>query len=189
MWVTERMFKRGGRASAFALVLAAGLLLACGGLESSARAGGAAQKQAAGGQPVPRFVSLKSDEVNVRRGPGWDHSVTWVFRRAGLPVEVLAEFESWRQVRDSEGATGWVFSTLLSGHRTSLVAPGAAAKGAVPLYDKPSASSSVRANLESGLLVNIKSCDGRWCSVVVNDASGWIDQNLLWGVYPNEVIE
>ncbi len=75
------------------------------------------------GLPTPRFVSLKADEVNVRRGPGWDHAVAWVFHRAGLPVEVIAEFDVWREVRDSEGATGWVAGTLLSGRRTVLVAP------------------------------------------------------------------
>jgi SH3-like domain-containing protein len=149
----------------------------------------AGHKLGAGGLQLPRFVSLKSDEVNVRQGPGWDHAVTWVFRRAGLPVEVLAEFESWRQVRDSEGATGWVFSTLLSGRRTSLVAPGKKPETPIPLHDKADVATPVRANLQSGLLVNIKSCNGRWCNVTVNNANGWIDQNALWGVYPNEVIE
>jgi SH3-like domain-containing protein len=145
-------------------------------------------KLGAGGLQIPRFVSLKSDEVNVRQGPGWDHAVTWVFRRAGLPVEVLAEFESWRQVRDSEGATGWVFSTLLSGRRTSLVAPGKKSETSFPLYDRPDAAAPLNANLQSGVLVNIKSCNGRWCNVTVNNANGWIDQNALWGVYPNEAI-
>jgi SH3-like domain-containing protein len=175
---------RAGFAMAMALTAALG----------GASAQNGAHKSGPGGQPVPRFVSLKSDEVNVRRGPGWDHAVTWVFRRAGLPVEVLAEFESWRQVRDSEGATGWVFSTLLSGRRTSLVAPGKKAPGnstklTVPLYEQASPSAAIRANLESGVLVNIKSCNGRWCNVAVNDVIGWIDQNFLWGVYPNEVVD
>jgi SH3-like domain-containing protein len=155
--------------------------------------GGLAQaadhKLGAGSHSVPRFVSLKTDEVNVRQGPGWDHAVTWVFRRAGLPVEILAESEFWRQVRDSEGATGWVFFNLLSSRRTSLVAPGKKTKETVLLHDKPSETAGILARLESGLLVNVKSCNGQWCSVTVNNANGWIDQNALWGVYPNEVIE
>jgi len=81
------------------------------------------KKGPSSGLPMPRFVSLKADEVNVRKGPGWDHAVAWIFRRAGLPVEVIAEFDVWRQVRDSEGATGWVIGSLLSGRRTVLVAP------------------------------------------------------------------
>ena len=75
------------------------------------------------GLPIPRFVSLKASEVNARVGPGPDYQIAWVFKRAGLPVEVLAEFESWRQVRDSDGVTGWVAAPLLSARRTAIVAP------------------------------------------------------------------
>jgi SH3-like domain-containing protein len=174
---------------AFCAALAMGAVLAAGVGGGAFAAQSGIGGRGAGGLPLPRFVSLKADEVNVRRGPGWDHAVTWVFRRAGLPVEVLAEFESWRQVRDSEGATGWVFSTLLSGRRTSLVAPAKKSNGSVQLYDEPSNTSTVLAKLEKGLLVNVKSCNGRWCNVTVNNADGWINQDVLWGVYPNEVIK
>ena len=75
------------------------------------------------GLPVPRFVSLKSDRVNLRQGPGTEYPTAWVFRRAGLPVEVIKEFESWRQVRDAEGTTGWVLGTMLSGRRTAVILP------------------------------------------------------------------
>ncbi len=75
------------------------------------------------GLPLPRFVSLKSDRVNVRAGPGQSHRVAWVFSRAGLPVEIVAEFENWRRIRDSDGSEGWVFHSLLSGRRTGVVAP------------------------------------------------------------------
>src|SRR3954470_16731832 len=73
------------------------------------------------GLPVPRYVSLKSDHVNVRAGPTKDNDVAWVYTRAGLPVEITAEFENWRRVRDSEGAEGWVYHSLLSGRRTAVV--------------------------------------------------------------------
>src|SRR5262249_52520079 len=71
--------------------------------------------------PVPRFVSLKTDNVNVRQGPTKEHAVAWIFHRAGLPVEIIAEFEIWRRIRDSEGAEGWVYHSLLSGRRTALI--------------------------------------------------------------------
>lgn len=172
------------RMALVALALAAALS----GTADGVRAEPPARRIGATGQPLPRFVSLKSDEVNLRRGPGWDYPVTWVFRRAGLPVEILAEFETWRQVRDSEGSTGWVFASLLSGRRTSLVSPTGQPQDPVPLYEAPSDSAPVKANLEKGLIVSIKNCNGRWCNVVVNDVAGWIDQNALWGVYPDEVI-
>src|SRR5262245_33767699 len=99
------------------------------------------------GQPVPRFVSLKSDRVNLRQGPGTEYPTAWVFRRAGLPVEVLKEFESWRQVRDAEGTTGWVSGAMLSGRRTAvilpwLVQPGQGAPAVAVLRDDDSASAN-----------------------------------------------
>ncbi len=75
----------------------------------------------ASGLPVPRFVSLKSDRVNVRAGPTKDHDVVWVYARSALPVEVTAEFENWRRIRDWEGAEGWVYHSLLSGRRTAII--------------------------------------------------------------------
>src|SRR5262245_50012280 len=88
--------------------------------------------------PIPRFVSLKSDKVNVRKGPSTDQSIVWVFSRAGLPVEVIAESDNWRRVRDSEGADGWVWHSLLSGRRTVLIAPWTKAPENVPLYSRKS---------------------------------------------------
>ncbi|MEZ5828802.1 MAG: SH3 domain-containing protein, partial [Hyphomicrobiales bacterium] len=104
---------------------------------------------------VPRFVSLKSDKVNVRRGPSTDQSIVWVFSRAGLPVEIIAESENWRRVRDSEGADGWVFHSLLSGRRTVLVSPWDKGQTAVALHASPSTGSRAVAQLQSGVLGNV----------------------------------
>lgn len=72
---------------------------------------------------MPRFVSLKPDRVNVHGGPTRDHEVTFVYTRSGLPVEITAESDNWRRIRDWEGSEGWVYHSLLSGKRTALVAP------------------------------------------------------------------
>jgi SH3-like domain-containing protein len=140
----------------------------------------------ASGLPLPRFVSLKSDRVNVRQGPTRDHAVAWIFTRQGLPVEILAEFDNWRRVRDSEGAEGWVFHSLLSGRRTVLVAPWA--KGALfDLHRRASLESPVVARLEPGVLAEVSGCEDGWCRVKVKGAAaGFIGQDSLWGVYPNE---
>ena len=141
------------------------------------------------GLPLPRFVSLKADEVNVRRGPGWDHAIAWVFRRAGLPVEVIAEFDVWRQVRDSEGATGWVVGSLLSGRRTVLVAPWEAEKGTIDMHEGASRSSRVSARLSPGVLGDVKECDGSWCRILIGGVSGYIAQDAVWGAYPGETVD
>jgi SH3-like domain-containing protein len=140
------------------------------------------------GLPVPRYVSLKADKVNVRAGPTRDHDVTWVFTRAGIPVEITAESDNWRRIRDAEGAEGWVFHSLLSGRRTVLVAP-SSKTAAYPLYERPASDTRVVAKLEPRVLGTVRSCDKKWCRIFGDGFDGFIEQHLLWGVYPNETVE
>ena len=142
---------------------------------------------------VARFASLKSDRVNVRRGPGQEHGIDWVFRRAGLPVEVTAEAEVWRRVRDSEGSSGWVLASLLSARRTALVEPwDVKANVQPPLValkaDGREAAANV-AQVEAGVIANVRSCDGRWCYVGIGELSGYLEQRRLWGVYKGETVK
>ena len=137
------------------------------------------------GLPIPRFLSIKADKVNVRSGPTKDHGVAWVFTRAGLPVEVTAEFETWRRIRDADGAEGWVYHSMLSGRRTALVSPWAK-EGPTSLYAAPDRSSSIKAQLEAGVLGRVDHCDGTWCRFFDNGFDGFIEQVKLWGEYPGE---
>lgn len=139
------------------------------------------------GLPLPRFVSLKSDRINVRAGPGQDHRVTWIFAKAGLPVEIIAEYENWRRIRDSEGAEGWVFHSLLSGRRTAIVAPWSE-EDTVALRRRPEKDGGLAALIEPDVVVDLNACDGNWCRVTVKDVTGWIAQDELWGVYPGELV-
>jgi SH3-like domain-containing protein len=148
----------------------------------------AEQMGSATGLPVPRYVSLKSDRVNLREGPSKDHRTSWVFQRAGLPVEITAEFEIWRKVRDSEGSEGWVLHSLLSGRRTALVAPWKKTE-ALTLFGKPDTASDPQAKLQSGVVANIKTCNGKWCRVFGDGFDGYIEQSNLWGAYPDEKVE
>jgi SH3-like domain-containing protein len=162
-------------------LIAIGLALALVPWAGSAPAQEGAKQAANGSQSglrVPRFVSLKSNKVNVRRGPSTDQAIVWVFARAGLPVEIIAEADNWRRVRDSEGADGWVFHSLLSGRRTALISPWAKGQGSRPV-----------AQLQSGVLGNVVSCDGKWCELTVDGYSGYIEQEKLWGVYRGEEID
>jgi SH3-like domain-containing protein len=146
------------------------------------------------GLPVPRFVSLKSDRVNLRQGPGVDYPTAWVFQRIGLPLEVIKEFESWRQVRDAEGTTGWVLGSMLSGRRTAVVLPwevkaGQAHQALAALRDDDSERAGAVAQVEAGVLASIITCDGKWCRVSVGGFRGYIEQAKLWGAYKDEVIK
>jgi SH3-like domain-containing protein len=139
------------------------------------------------GLPVPRYVSLKSDHVNVRAGPTKDNDVSWVYTRPGLPVEITAEFENWRRVRDSEGSEGWVYHSLLSGRRTAVVTM-KHKDDLAPLYDRADADSAIAAKLQAGVVANVKKCDAHWCHIAGDGFDGWIEQQRLWGVYSDEQV-
>jgi SH3-like domain-containing protein len=157
-------------------------------VSSQVRAASEPASGSASGLPVPRYVSLKSDRVNVRSGPTKDHEVAWVFTRSGLPVEITAEFENWRRIRDSEGSEGWVYHSLLSGRRTAVVT--ARDKDQlIAVSDAPKQDSEITAQLQPGVMTQVKRCDGKWCRVNGRNFEGWVPQERLWGVYPNEKVD
>lgn len=139
------------------------------------------------GLPIPRFVSLKPSDTPMRDGPSKDHRIRWVFKREGMPVEIIAEFENWRRVRDSEGDDGWVYHARLSGRRTAQISPKLKAEN-VTLHARDSDSSAVVARLQPGVIGSVDQCTGRWCRISGQGFEGWLQQDRLWGVYPGERI-
>jgi SH3-like domain-containing protein len=138
------------------------------------------------GRPVPRFVSLRPNDTPMRNGPGKDHRMVWIYKRAGLPVEITAEFDTWRRVRDVEGAEGWIIHSRLSGDRTIMVRP--QSRELAPVYRRPDGARVV-ARLEPGVIARVKACDGAWCAVEGEGFEGHMRQETLWGVYPGEIVE
>lgn len=146
------------------------------------------------GLPLPRFASTRSAPINVRVGPGQKYDVAWIFTKPNTPIEIVAEFDIWREVRDFDGSEGWIQQNLLSGNRAGLVAPWK--KGAdIPLLAGASDDAGVRAYLGSGFRIDIRKCDGSWCQVdaTSQDASGrgatysgYLKQSDIWGVYEGE---
>ncbi len=171
------------KVSLFVSLMAAAILLTS--LVSGARA---QQVGSVTGLPLPRYVSLKSDRVNLREGPSKEHRTVWLFQRAGLPVEITAEFDTWRKIRDSEGSEGWVLHSLLSGRRTVIISPWK--KGAeMPLFARAAENTDKVANLQTGVIANVKRCDRGWCRIYGAGYDGFMQQKLLWGVYPDERVE
>ncbi len=141
------------------------------------------------GLPLPRFVSLKADRVNLRVGPGLSYSVEWMYLKSGLPVEITQEFDNWRRVRDADGAEGWINQSLLSGKRTGIVAPWQKGKDAkIELRAEPEEDASAVAILEPGVIGKIDMCNGNWCRMTFKGHTGWVDQQLVWGAYPGETV-
>ncbi len=136
------------------------------------------------GLPLPRFASLRSDDVNMRTGPGTRYPIEWVFKHQGLPVEITAEYEIWRRVRDPEGAEGWVHKTELSGKRAAIVTG-----KPIDLVSEPSDTAIVMAHLDVGAVGQITSCAKDWCKLKFDDVKGYLRKTSFWGAYPGEILE
>lgn len=140
---------------------------------------------AASGLPIPRFVTLSSDKVFVRTGPALRYPIKWIFKKEGLPVEVIQEFDTWRKIRDKDGEEGWVHQSLLSGKRAVLIT----APEAVTLAKDPSHTSEKVALLEPGVVASLKSCVETLCEISAGGYEGWAPRNLLWGIYETEELQ
>ena len=134
--------------------------------------------------PLPRYVSLKTNQGNARRGPGLSHRIDWVFTTEGMPLRVTAEYEHWRRVEDVDGAGGWVHYSLLSGARSVLVTQDMA-----QFRVSPDALAAVVYQAEYGVIGRLLECAPDWCRISVDGEKGWTEKVALWGVEPGEVVE
>lgn len=134
--------------------------------------------------PLPRYVSMKAAEGNVRRGPSLTHRIDWVFKRRGMPLQITAEYGNWRKVQDRDGAGGWVHYALLSGVRTVLIE-----SDLLPVYALPDHKSQVNAQFETGVVARLEKCTPDWCRISAGGYRGWTLKSNLWGVDPSEIRE
>ncbi len=132
--------------------------------------------------PLPRFVSMKADKANARRGPGLSHRIDWVFTRKHMPLQVTAEYGNWRRVRDIDGAGGWIHYSLLSGVRTVLVT-----KNNTPLRITPAPGADPNAYAERGVVAFLGKCLPQWCRITADGESGWVLKSEIWGVGKDEL--
>ena len=163
----------------------AALLLVLAGLPAAAADGADGARGPVTNLPLPRFVSMRAETANARRGPSLDQRVDWAFVRQGLPLEITAEYGQWRRVRDADGAGGWVHHALLSGVRTALVQ----GEAAVPLRAGPTEAAAVRAMAEPGVVGKLEACRKDWCEIAAGGVEGWLPRAAIWGVGGDETIE
>lgn len=136
------------------------------------------------GLPLPRFASLRSSEANMRAGPGIRYPVEWVYRRRGLPVKIIAEFDTWRKVQDWRGTVGWMHRSMLSGRRMAIVA----VKDLIVLR-KPRPGAPAVARVERGVIARLRRCRNAWCRIEAGGLTGWVPQVAIWGTEPGEVFD
>ena len=133
---------------------------------------------------LPRYVSVKADEANVRTGPGVRYQIKWVLKRKQMPLEVIAEFEQWRKVRDIQGDEGWAHRSMLTNKRTAIITG-----DTQTMRRNPSSESSSIARLEVGVIGELLECNKRFCKLRSQDYKGWVDRDFVWGVYPDEWLD
>ncbi|PCJ07942.1 MAG: aspartyl-trna synthetase [Rhodobacteraceae bacterium] len=132
--------------------------------------------------PLPRYVSMKASEGNVRRGPSLTHRIDWVFKRRHMPLEITAEYGHWRRVRDRDGVGGWVHYALLSGTRTVLIE-----EDMLTVRAQPNESAPITAAFELGVVARLGPCSQNWCRISAGGYRGWAPKQKLWGVTPDEL--
>ena len=143
----------------------------------------AAAQNPAATDKLPRFVSLRSDLVNLRVGPGETYPIEWVLTKKDMPVEIVKEFQNWRMVRDWQDTKGWVLDRMVSGKRYVVVAGGVRM-----LYRRPDPSSAAVARAEPGVVARLAECQGAWCRIEAGGYSGWVQRGDVWGVLPDETV-
>lgn len=136
------------------------------------------------GLPLPRYVSIGSNEVFVRSGPAQRYPVKWVYTRKGMPVEITQEFDVWRKVKDMNGDEGWINKALLSDRRHVVIQ----GQDEVPVYEKDDSGSRLVAKFEPGVVARVEECATGWCKLSAGGFAGWVERNILWGIYPQEEI-
>lgn len=134
------------------------------------------------GFAIPRYVSMKSDKTNLRRGPSRSYRVDWEFLRRGMPVRVVDEHGLWLRIQDHDDVTGWVHRIMISGARTALVT----AEGGAQMREAPRGDARPEAMLETGVIGRIDSCRRDWCRLRVDGHDGWVEKTALWGVDAEE---
>jgi SH3-like domain-containing protein len=131
---------------------------------------------------IPRFASIRSNEVNLRRGPGTQYPHDWIYVRTGLPIEVIAEYDTWRKIRDHEGTEGWVHQAMLSGRRNVIVTALSA-----KLYKNAEPNPHhVIAVVEKNVIGRVLECKNHMCKVKIGGYKGWLHRHEIWGIRPDE---
>ena len=163
------------------LTLSLTWLIAVGAVYAVCPAGSAQTKLGPSGLPLPRFVTVAASEANLRMGPGSRYPIEWVYRRSGLPVQIVAEYDLWRRVRDQDGDEGWMFGGLLSGRRNIVVM-----HPRTTLFAQAKETSARILVAEKGVQGRLLSCIDDWCRIKIDSSKGWVIRDAVWGVGPDE---
>ncbi len=136
------------------------------------------------GLEIPRYVSLKSDDANIRVGPSKNYPIEIKYIKKNYPLKVLEEYEEWRKVEDFKKNIGWIHKSLISGTRTGIVLSND--NKTIKLLN--TLNGNIIGEIGSGNIVFLERCKIDWCLVSSPNYKGWIDKKYIWGVKEKEVM-
>ena len=137
------------------------------------------------GLEIPRFVSLKSDDANIRVGPSKNYPIEIKYIKKNYPLKILEEYEEWRKVEDFNGNIGWIHKSLISGIRTGIVLSNDNKN--IKLLN--TLGGNVIGEIGKGNIVNLEKCKIDWCLVSSGNFKGWMDKKYIWGVKEKKIIK
>ena len=137
------------------------------------------------GLEIPRYVSLKSDNANIRVGPSKNYPIVIKYIKKNYPLKILEEYQEWRKVEDFKKNTGWIHKSLISGTRTGLIL--SIENKNLELFN--TLGGDVIGEMGQGNIVSLEKCKIDWCLVSSRNFKGWINKKYIWGVKENEIIK
>ena len=136
------------------------------------------------GLKIPRFVSLKSDNSNLRVGPSENYPVKLKYIVANMPVEIIDEYKNWRKIKDYEENEGWIHKNLIKGKRFTIV--NTPYQEGLQVFIKPKGNNIGKIGKKN--VLEVKTCLMNWCKIKYGKNTGWVNKLNLWGIYDNETI-
>lgn len=134
------------------------------------------------GYKIPRFVSTKSDESNLRIGASEDYPIILTYKLKNIPLEIIDEYKKWRKIRDINNNQGWMHERLFQGNRYGIIQT--PYNEPAQILNKP--KGMLIGKIGKNNIVKIQKCFNSWCKISINNHSGWINEINIWGIYENE---
>ena len=137
------------------------------------------------GLEIPRYVSLKSNDANIRVGPSKNYPIVIKYIRKNFPLKILEEYGEWRKVEDFKKNNGWIHKSLISGNRTGIVL----SKESKNITLLNTINGNVIGEVGQGIIIYLKKCKIDWCLISTGNFKGWMDKKYIWGIKETEVFK
>tara|TARA_B100000575_G_C22928487_1_gene538203 strand:+ start:126 stop:656 length:531 start_codon:yes stop_codon:yes gene_type:complete len=134
------------------------------------------------GLELPRYVSLKSNESNIRVGPSKNYPIIIKYIKKDFPLKIVDEHKEWRKTVDFQNNTGWIHKSLIKGQRNGILI----SQNQKKIQILNTVDGKIIGEANTGTFVRLSKCKVDWCMIVKHQYRGWVKKKYLWGVKENE---